>query len=88
MGLYMATHKKQRLSDGEWFYSNEPSNYTMFVVANNDEEAMEKVELALAKINSKTKENTRYVLSTPPRDIIAISVEHSINGTNVIGIWD
>jgi len=88
MGLYMATHRKQRLSDGEWFYSNEASNHTLFVDANNDEEAMGKVVLALAKINSKTKENTRYVLSTPPRDIIAISVEHSINGTNVTGIWD
>lgn len=88
MKLYMSTHRKQRMVNGEWFDATEISNYTLIVVAKDEVEAMEYVNSALAKINSRTKENTRYVLSIPPRDIIAISVEHSINGTNVTGIWD
>lgn len=87
MSLYMSTHKKQRMINNEWVYSEEKSNYTLYFDANNDEEAMKKAEFALAKINSKTKENTRYVLDTNPKNIEVISVEHSINGTFVTGIW-
>lgn len=86
--IYMATHKKQRMINGEWSYADITSNHTLFVDANDEKDATEKVELALSKINSKTKENTRYVLDTTPRPIIAISVEHNINGTSVTGIWD
>ena len=88
MKLYMSTHRKQRMVNGEWFDATEVSNHTLIVIAKDEVEAMEYVNSALAKINSKTKENTRYILDMTPRVITAISIEHNINSTNVTGIWD
>ena len=84
----MTTHKKQQLVNNEWIDVMDYSNYTLFVVANNDSEALAYAKSALMKINSKTKENVRYVLDMLPKHIMAISVEHNLNNTNVTGIWE
>lgn len=88
MQLYMTTHKKQQLVNDEWVDVVDYSNYTLFVVANNDDEALVYAKSALMKINSKTKENIRYVLDMLPKHIMAISVEHNLNNTNITGIWE
>ncbi len=88
MQLYMTTHKKQQLVNDEWVDVVDYSNYTLFVVASNDSEALAYAKSALMKINSKTKDNVRYVLDMLPKHLMAISVEHNLNNTNVIGIWE
>lgn len=88
MQLYMTTHKKQQLVNNEWVDVMDYSNYTLFVVANNDDEALAYAKAALMKINSKTKDNVRYILDMLPKHLMAISVEHNLNNTNVTGIWE
>ena len=88
MQLYMTTHKKQQLVNDEWVDVMDYSNYTLFVVANNDDEALAYAKAALMKINSKTNDNVRYILDMLPKHLMAISVEHNLNNTNVTGIWE
>lgn len=88
MQLYMTTHKKQKFVNETWVDVRNSSNYTLFILANDDDEALTYANSALAKINSKTKENNRYVLDMLPKHITAISVEHNLNNTNVTGIWE
>lgn len=55
MQLYMTTHKKQQLVNNEWVDVMDYSNYTLFVVANNDDEALAYAKAALMKMSRLRK---------------------------------
>lgn len=90
MKTYMATYNEEhRLAEKEWKVYEHTVN-TLFIFAENDAEAQERFDAALAKLNQYAPNNVRYVSATEPKGIIAMSVSRDlVRGTTAVnGLWE
>lgn len=89
MKTYMATYTKQNYFSGEW-RDDEQSQNMLFIFAEDDEKAKERLEIALQKLNKHAYKNVKYTKKTKPREIDAMSVSHNLScGTTAVnGIWE
>lgn len=88
MRTYMATYKRQNYISGDWKDDTQTQN-TLFIFADNDKMAMERLDVALWKLNQYATEKVRYKKVTELKEIVGMSVSHNLacGTTSVNGIW-
>lgn len=87
MKVYMATYNKLNKIGNEWVESKW-SNHTFYIFAEDDYDANQYLETALAKVNEHADDNTQYVYDTDPKLVNTLAVTHDLhNGTSITGIW-
>lgn len=62
----------------------------LFISADNEDEAISKMNAAIDKLNQYALGNCRYINLSKPKEILAISASHNLarNTTFITGIWD
>lgn len=89
MKTYMAMYKRQNYISGEWKDDTQTQN-TLFIFAEDDEVARERLDVAIWKLNQYAADKVQYEKVTDPKEIVAMSVSHNLacGTTSINGIWE
>lgn len=86
MELFIVEYVKKRTVESNGA-AQEPGRYQLVVIAESQEQAKEKIEKSMEKLNKYVHEGFTYELLGSPKAVDALTIHEVPGGTSIAGLW-